>query len=379
LADSQGQGTILDDEEAPELVSIFVTGADAGGGPHVKVFDASTSQLLFEFMAYDERFGGGVRVAVGDVNGDGADDIVTAAGPHGGPHVRVFDGRTGAQLPGLIGSFMAYNEWFCGGVYVAAGDVNGDGAADVITGADAGGGPHVRIFDGRTGAQLVGLIGSFMAYKEEFNAGVRVAAGDVNGDGLADVITGMGPGYGDDSERSGFRLMAQPEVRVFSGASGLMIRSFRPFEPGYRGGVHLSVGHFDADGKVEIIVGKANGDGRTDAAFNAFHVDPFRRSDVSIFQDVGPGPLNPLRNFVAYPHYAGSVRVAAVDQVFRDLDSDDDYLGPALITGPGPHGGPHLKLLTDELALLDEFYAYNPWFCGGIFVAGSVRGGASDG
>jgi hypothetical protein len=52
---------------------------------------------------------------------------------------------------------------------------------------------------------------------------------------------------------------------------------------------------------------------------------------------------------------------------------------PALITGPGPRGGPHLKLLTDELALLDEFYAYNPWVLRGIFVAGSVRGGASDG
>ena len=93
-------GEILD-----ETPSLFVTGADAGGGPHVKVFDASTSELLFEFMAYNQLFTGGVRVAVGDVNGDGPDDIITGAGPGGGPHVRVFDGRTGLQLPGLIGSF----------------------------------------------------------------------------------------------------------------------------------------------------------------------------------------------------------------------------------------------------------------------------------
>jgi hypothetical protein len=368
--DPQAVGTILDDDAR----SLFVTGADAGGGPHVKVFDASTSQLLFGFMAYNPLFGGGVRVAVGDVNGDGADDVITGAGPGGGPHVRVFDGRTGAQLPGFIGSFMAYNPLFGGGVYVAAGDVNGDGAADVITGADAGGGPHVRVFDGRTGAQLAGRIGSFFAYKAEFNAGVRVAAGDVNGDGFADVITGMGPGYGDDSERSGFSLLAQPEVRVFSGPEAVTIRSFLPFESGYRGGVHLSVGHFDEDAKVEIIVGKANGDARTDAAFDRVHIDPFRRSEVSVFQDVGPGPLNLLKNFVAYPHFPGSVRVAAIDRVFRDFDPEDDYLGPALLTAPGRGGGPHVKLFADDLSLLDELFAYDELFGGGVFVAGSVGG-----
>jgi hypothetical protein len=91
-----------------------------------------------------------VRVAVADVNGDGMPDVITAPGPGGGPDIRVFDGRTGA----LIQEFMAYDPNFTGGVYVAAGDVNGDGKADIITGADAGGGPHVKVFSGQDDSVL---------------------------------------------------------------------------------------------------------------------------------------------------------------------------------------------------------------------------------
>src|SRR5262249_17446018 len=154
--------------------------------PEVKVFDAKTGTLKFDFMAYDPHFLGGVRVALGDVNGDGVPDIITAAGTTGGPEVKVFDGVTGKKIQ----DFMAYNSRFTGGVFVAAGDINSDGFADIITGADAGGGPEVRVFSGLTHA----VLRDFYAYSPYFNGGVRVAAGDVNHDGVIDIITGAGPG-----------------------------------------------------------------------------------------------------------------------------------------------------------------------------------------
>jgi hypothetical protein len=73
---------------------IYAAGVDAGGGPHVRVFDARTNAELASFYAYNPAFSGGVRVAVGDVTGDGVDDVVMVPGPGGGPHVRVMDGVT---------------------------------------------------------------------------------------------------------------------------------------------------------------------------------------------------------------------------------------------------------------------------------------------
>jgi len=163
-----------------------VTGADAGGGPLVRVFGADGS-VRGGFYAYPSGFSGGARVAVGRVTGRANADIITGAGPGGGPHVRIFD--TGGNE---LGGFFAYSSGFTGGVYVASGDVvPGNAGDEIVTGAGPGGGPHVRVFS-RTGQDL----GGFFAYSPGFTGGVRVAAGDLDGDGVAEIITAAGPGGG---------------------------------------------------------------------------------------------------------------------------------------------------------------------------------------
>jgi hypothetical protein len=213
--------------------------------------------LLYSFLAYDATFRGGVRVAVGDVTGDGVADIVTAPGPGAKPQIRIVDGTSGME----IANFMAYQESFRGGVYVAVADVNGDGHADIVTGADAGGGPHVRVFDGTWAVPQVnapppapatdsllppGVIAETYMYAEDFKGGVRVAAADVNGDGKAEVITGAGRGGG-------------PHVKVWNVAAGQTPIQFYAFASTYTGGVYVTAGDIDGDGKAELAVGTGLG------------------------------------------------------------------------------------------------------------------------
>ncbi|MGH2811388.1 MAG: FG-GAP-like repeat-containing protein, partial [Actinomycetota bacterium] len=69
----------------------IAAGADAGGGPHVKLFNGSGGSVLSSFFAYNSAFTGGVRVAIGDGDSDGNGEIVTAPGAGGGSHIRLFE------------------------------------------------------------------------------------------------------------------------------------------------------------------------------------------------------------------------------------------------------------------------------------------------
>ncbi len=205
-------GDVLPDLPGNEIV----TGADAGGGPHVRIYNKDGG-VEAEFFAYGENFRGGVRVAVGDVDGDGAGDIITSVGPGGAPHVQAI-----SATEGQIRSFYAYDQGFSGGVYVAAADIDGDGVDEIITAPGAGGGPHVREW-GPNGA-----IGGFMAYAENFRGGVTVArvGDDIVGPNL--IAVGAGPGGG-------------PHVQVFD-PDGTSLDSFYAYAPNFAGGVWVAGG-----------------------------------------------------------------------------------------------------------------------------------------
>ncbi len=182
----------------------FITGAGPGAvfGPHVRAFSYDRDAVYpvspvsgVSYFAYG-TLKYGVNVACGDLDGDGMDEIVTGAGPGAvfGPHVRGWnvDGGTAGPLGGV--SYFAYStlKW---GVNVACGDLDGDGMDEIITGAGPGVvfGPHVRGWnvDGGTVTPIQGV--SYFAY-DTTEYGVEVGAGDLDGDGIDEIITGAGPG-----------------------------------------------------------------------------------------------------------------------------------------------------------------------------------------
>ena len=300
------------------LARTVAVGADRGESPWVRLYDGMTGKQRSSFLAYPADFRGGVRIARGDVDGDGVADIITGPGPGAGPHVKVFSGADGH----LMRSFLAFTASFANGVHVAAGDVNADGRADVIVGADAGGPPHVKVFDGATGA----LRSSFYAYGATFTGGVRVAAGDVDGDTRADVIAGTGPGAGG-------------QVKVFSGASGALIRSFLPYGPSFTAGVYVAAGRVDGDAPADIITGTGAG---------VAHLKAFSGTTGAV-----------LMSFLPYgPSSIGGVRVAA-GQVDRDARAD-------VIAA----GGPHITVFSGaDASTLSSFLTGGPG-SGAVFVAG---------
>lgn len=299
--------------EAREVPSaspgFFAAGTDAGG-PSTATFYTPDGTARFSVQPFGPAFGGGVRVAVGDVDGDGTPDLITAAGPGGASVVKSFSGADGAEL----GGFLAFESSFTGGVNVAAGDLDQDGVDEIILSPDAGGGPRVRIVSGADGAEV---LADFMGLEDPaFRGGVRVAVGDINGDQAPDLVVGAGAGGGS-------------RVAVYSGAGfpadasrpTRLVNDFLVFDSRLRDGVNLAAGDVNGDGFVDLVFGAgAGGSPRVVVA------------DGKAFLAAGGlGDTNLLNAFAFDQSSRTGARVAA-----GDLDGD----GVAeVLVGPGPGVG----------------------------------------
>jgi hypothetical protein len=304
-------------------VHLTAVGADAGGGPEVRVYNSDGTQR-FAIFAFESTFTGGVRVAVGDVNGDGVDDIIVGAGVGGAPLVRVYNGEDGS----LLFNFFAYEPSLRSGVNVAAGDIDGDGKAEIIAGAGDGGAPAVAVFNG-DGTERY----RFFAFESSLRGGVTVAAGDVDGDGKAEIMAGAGFG-------------GAPAIAVFNGADGTERYRFFAYDSSFRNGVYVSAGDLDGDGKAEIVAGAGPGGG---PQVRVVHGD-----DGS---DIG--------SFFAYdPSVRSGVRVATGEVTGGGSRE--------IITGPGPGVGPNVRgfdLSADgTFPNVYSVFPFFPSFTGGVYV-----------
>jgi hypothetical protein len=252
----------------------ILTGAGPGAiyGPHVRGFAINGSPLPgLSFLAYGtNKFG--VNACAGDIDGDGYDEIVTGPGPGAvfGPHVRAWDyDASGTVTPRGDVSYFAYGtpKW---GVNVTAGDIDGDGYDEIVTGAGPGAvyGPHVRGWnvDGGAAVAMPGV--SFLAYGTN-KFGVNAACGDVDGDGMAEIITGPGPGAVFGAHIRGWNydgssLAAIPGISFFAWDY-----------PEFRYGAKVFAGDLSGDGVSELVVGCGP--------------DPDAGSPVKVYQYDGSG------------------------------------------------------------------------------------------
>lgn len=201
------------------------------GSSHVKIFSTNGKLLTPGFYGFSRDLSGGADVATIDIEGDGKREVVVSAGEGSASTVRIFtkDGK-------FLRTFFAYDPKFRGGVNIAAADLNGDGIEEIITGTNTGA-PHVRVFN----ANGQPLIGGFLAYNTILGSGVRVAVGDLNDDNILEIVTAP------------YRKASH--VRMFTLNGRPLTPGFFPYGPGYREGVNVSIADLSADQKKELITG----------------------------------------------------------------------------------------------------------------------------
>jgi hypothetical protein len=338
LVGSIGGGNLAIGGLALAPPTVIAVGAEAGAEPDVHVLDAETGQLLVEpFLAFDARQKRGVRVALGDVDADGVPDVIAAPGKGALADVRVFDGASGTPL----GAFAVFEPSFKGGVYVASGDVDGDGRKDVIVAPAGGRGPDVGVVSGDLATQL----GLFAAYETDFKGGVTVATADFDLDGSAEIVTAPGKGRA-------------PEVRIFdetgapfvSGALPAFQNAFLAYDETFRKGVFVAAGDLDGDGTPDVVVGPGKGS----------------PPEVAAFSGVDGAELGRFLAFDA--KMRSGVRVAV-----GDVNGDGRYEILAA-PGQGAKGGTELRAFDGRsFEEVSSFLAFDTDYKRGAFVSGVRR------
>lgn len=217
--------------------SEIILAAEKGSEPWVRIYNKK-GKLLKQFLAYDKKFKGGVRLAVGDWDSNGMTEIIVAPGPSGGPHVRIFNGEGR-----ILRQFFADNVLTRGGLTVALGDVDNNGRLELIVGAGINRPPFVKIFNNDLKLQ-----GTFLVFPKTYTGGVNVAVAGI---------------YGRQDHHKQSIVVApagkyKPQVEIFNNL-GILKKQFLAYGENWQGGINIVAGDISNDGKAEIITSAKSG------------------------------------------------------------------------------------------------------------------------
>ncbi|OGY85581.1 MAG: hypothetical protein A3G01_03795 [Candidatus Kerfeldbacteria bacterium RIFCSPLOWO2_12_FULL_43_9] len=296
-----------------------------GFSSQVRVFDGTNGKILSQFFAYDTAFKKGINLAVYDLDGDGDQEIITVPAKDATADVKIFD-RNGT----LVMRFNAYGSTFTKGALVAAMDLDGDKLGEVVT-APVDGSGQIRIW---SASKDDGPVAQFDAYGAGYNKGIAsLVLNDLDGDGKGEIIT---------TPREG-----SSQVRIFN-RSGKVITQFNAYGEGFKGGSRIAVGDTDGDGKQDLVaLPNANGS----AQARIFTKDGAVKSQ-----------------FFAYP--SETTRPGRFSAMLADLDANGK---DEVIFGTGVDLGPNVRIFDQNGKTIAQFMALHPGFRGGMNVNAVAR------
>lgn len=251
--------------------SDILTGTQVGSKPFVRLF-TQRGKALHQFSPYGQLGRVGVSVGVGDVDGDGTKEMLIAPGKSTAPIVRMY--RFDPKRPWFAhtSSVRVLPRSYKGGVSLAAADLDGDNQEELIVSTTGRAAPRVFIYDYNLLKKRFVLKRSFLAFARGHRLGVRVAAGDIDGDGLQEIIASSGPG-------------GRAHLRVFD-SRGHLKGQFFAAPAGYTGGANPAALDVNGDGQDEILT--------VSASRGASNVFIFSRSPDNRFKRQGSFPAFPV-------------------------------------------------------------------------------------
>jgi hypothetical protein len=361
---------------------------------------ASASAVL-QSDQFNAQFGLSVSGGV-DINNDGFDDVVAGAPLydagqtdegavfvfHGGPS-GVGNG-TPANADGLVEGNA--NNVKLGLQVAGVGDVNGDGYADVATTAQPfAGTSRLHVYLGGFGG--LGTAAATTITSEQsssFFASAIAAAGDVNADGYADIVTGASLFAGDQEfEGAAFVFHGSPTGIPSGDATAVAATQIYSNDPGSGfGGQLAGAGDVDGDGFDDILVTSSNfgraylflggptgvaATSRLEAAATIH--EPFTSTSVAGAGDVDGDGFDDV--VVGYANYAGSIvneGGALVYHLMRpDVAGGTDTVGIYI----GSSGFFFLRN-SNSPGPADTFFGFGPSGLGWIPLAGDWDGDGDD-
>jgi hypothetical protein len=238
----------------------LISGLGETSGGWIEAFTEGYSHgdwLRVAWTGYNSE-NGEARIATGDIDGDGRDEIIVGFGPVGdnasipGGWFEILDDNYTHFAWGLI-NWASYNR-ANGESWPACGDIDGDGVAEIIIGLGSGGGGWFEVFDYNNGSvvhKAWGMV-NWKGYNTA-NGETRPACGDIDGDGYDEIIIGLGKGSGGwfevfdcDAANLAHKAWGMVNWSTYTDANG----ETRP-----------SCGDIDGDGRDEIVIGLGRGGG----------------------------------------------------------------------------------------------------------------------
>ena len=264
------QGLAVESLEQRRVMAASVAvGAGIGSSPMVRLLDAETGAVRAEVMAFETTFKGGVRVAMGDIDGDSIPEILAASGAGRVAEIRVFKEQPGstALSPTVLRELTAcrtfpFGSAYSGGVEVACGDVDANGREDIVAAMSRGGGT-VNIFLSVNAADPIANAAyrSFTPFGGTYDGGASVAVAELgtfsNGrlvnaiipDRHVEIVVGSGAGR--PATVKAYDISATPRV----------VMTIMPMSPDLQGGVTVASGLSNNDDIDDIVVSAGRGGG----------------------------------------------------------------------------------------------------------------------